>query len=148
MSLWDLLTFVCCAMPIGGALASAKYANVGFGLDTLAIAIGLAVGVSCAWIMRTVGDTVAVRINRLAVSRHERYFHSLYFGAVARLRCSSGDGSPWPFCGSLSEEASTAARQSTASVAAARLRFCRVGHRLLLCGTGRSILNPLVARIS
>lgn len=83
MSLWDLLTAVCCGMPIGGALASAKYAKVGFGGYALAITIGLAVGVCCAWTMRAVGDTVAVRIRRQTASLHERYFRALYFAAIA-----------------------------------------------------------------
>ena len=82
VSLWDLLTVVCCVMPIGGALASAKYAKVGFGGYTLAITIGVALGLCCAWTMRTVGDTVAARIKRQAVSLHESYFRMLYVAAV------------------------------------------------------------------
>ena len=82
VSLWDLLTVVCCVTPIGGALASAKITKVGFSGYTLAITIGLAIGVCCAWTMRTVGDTVAARIRRQAVSLHEGYFRMLYFAAV------------------------------------------------------------------
>ena len=85
MSLWDLLTLVCCAMPIGGALASAKYAKVEFGGYTLAITIGLALGMCCAWTMRTVGGSVAARITRQSVSLHERYFRALYFAAVVSV---------------------------------------------------------------
>jgi hypothetical protein len=69
-------------MPIGGGLASAKSAKVGFGGYTLAITIGLALGVCCAWTMRIVGDTVAARITRQTVSLHERYFRALYFAAA------------------------------------------------------------------
>ena len=82
VSLWDLLTAVCCVMPIGGALASAQYAKVGFGGDALAITIGVALGVCCAWTMRTAGNTVAAHIKRQTVSLHERYFGALYVAAM------------------------------------------------------------------
>jgi hypothetical protein len=82
VSLWDLLTAVCSVMPIGGALASAQYAKVGFGGYTLAVTIGLALGVCGAWTMRAVGKTVAARIRRQTVSMHQRYFRALYFAAV------------------------------------------------------------------
>jgi hypothetical protein len=87
MSLWDLLTLICCVMPIGGALASAKVARVGFGGYTLAIAIGFVLGVCCAWTMRTVGDTLGAHITRQTVSVHERYFRALYFAAVVWIAC-------------------------------------------------------------
>lgn len=88
MSLWDLLTVVCCAMPIGGALASAKMATVGPGGYALAITIGLAVGVCCAWTMRAVGATVATRIERRPASLHESYFRALYLAAIAWIAVS------------------------------------------------------------
>ena len=75
-------------MPIGGALASAQYAKVGFGGYTLAITIGLTLGVCCAWTMRTVGNTVDARIRRQTVSLHERYFRALYFAAVVWIVCA------------------------------------------------------------
>lgn len=82
MSLWDLLIAICFAMPIGGALASAKIAKVGFGGYSLSITMGLVVGVGCAWTMQTIGKTVVLHIRRHPESEHERYFRTLYFAAM------------------------------------------------------------------
>jgi hypothetical protein len=69
-------------MPIGGAMASAKLAKVRFGGYALAITIGLALGVCCAWTMWTVGKTVGDHIRRKSESLHGRYFRALYFAAM------------------------------------------------------------------
>jgi hypothetical protein len=82
VSLWDLLTVLCCVMPITGVLVSARLAKVGFGGYALAIAVGLAIGVCCAWTMRTVGKTAGAHIRRKSESLHERYFRALYFAAM------------------------------------------------------------------
>jgi hypothetical protein len=82
MTLWDLLTAVCFAMPIGSALASSKHAKVGLGGYALATAVGLGLGVCCAWTMQTVGKTVAARIKRHSESLQGRYFRALYFAAM------------------------------------------------------------------
>jgi hypothetical protein len=82
VSLWDLLNVLCFVMPIGGALASARIAKVGFSGYALATTLGLAFGVCCAWPMRTVGKTVATHIKRHPGSLKERYAYALYFAAM------------------------------------------------------------------
>jgi hypothetical protein len=82
VSLWDLLNVLCLVMPIGGALAAAGIARVGSAGYVLAIAIGLALGMCCAWPMRTVGKTVAAHIKRHPGSVKERYAYALYFAAT------------------------------------------------------------------
>jgi hypothetical protein len=81
-TLWQLLILICLTIPIGGALASARLAKVGFGGYALAITIGLAMGVCCAWTMWTVGKTVAAHTERQSVSMRERYARALYFAAM------------------------------------------------------------------
>jgi hypothetical protein len=82
MALWDLLEAMCFAMSIGGSLASAKVANVGFRDYALVALIGVAVGTACAWAMWAAGKTASIRIRRLSPSVHERYFRALYFAAM------------------------------------------------------------------
>ena len=82
VTLWDLLTAVCFAMPIAGALASAKDAKVGWGGYIVAITIALALGGFCAWAMRTVGHAIAARSERHSVSLGEWYFRALYLAAI------------------------------------------------------------------
>jgi hypothetical protein len=83
VSLWDLLTVICCAMPIGGALSSAQFAKVGLHGYAFAMAVGLVVGLGCAYMMRMVGKTVVARLAGASVSIRERYFRALYFAAMA-----------------------------------------------------------------
>jgi hypothetical protein len=82
VTLWDLLTVLCFAMPIGSALASAKYANVRFGGYALATIIGLALGVCCVWTMRTVSNALAANIKRHSARLQGWYFRALYFAAM------------------------------------------------------------------
>jgi hypothetical protein len=82
VTLWDLLTAVCLAMPVAGALASAKLAKAGFGGYALATTIGLALGVCCALTMRTLGRTVAANIKRHTESTQGWYFSALYAAAM------------------------------------------------------------------
>jgi hypothetical protein len=81
VTLWDLLTAVSFAMPIGGALASAKLARASFGGYVLAITVGLALGLSFALSMRTIGKTVAAQMKGQYAPR-EWYARALYFAAV------------------------------------------------------------------
>jgi hypothetical protein len=82
VSLWDLLTVLCCAMPVAGALRSAKFARAGFFGYTFAIAVGLLLGLGCAYSMRTVGKTVAAHLEGNSASVRERYLRALYFTAM------------------------------------------------------------------
>jgi hypothetical protein len=82
VSLWHLLLLICFVAPIGGALASAKLAKVGFGGYALATTLGLGLGVCCAWIMKAVGAAVAARTERKSESLQERYFRALYIAAM------------------------------------------------------------------
>jgi hypothetical protein len=82
MTLGDVLIGICFAMPIGTAVGSAGVAKVGFGGYALAIAIGLAVGVGCAWTMWVVGNAVGTHLTRpdakYSGSLQGRYFGALY----------------------------------------------------------------------
>jgi hypothetical protein len=82
VSLWDLLTAICCSMAVGGALASAKIAKVGFSGYAFAITVGLVVGLGCAYLMRIVGKTIAARVKGNSVLIQERFFRALYFAAM------------------------------------------------------------------
>lgn len=82
VTLWDLLTLVCCTMPISGATASAKIAKAGFGGYTLSIITGIFVGVACAWAMRAVANNMVARTKQHPESLKEWHFRALYFGAM------------------------------------------------------------------
>ena len=82
VSLWDFLTLVCCVMPIGGALAAAGIAKVGFRGYALAITVGLALGVGCGWTMWTVANRVVARMKRGLGPKKERFFSVLYLAAM------------------------------------------------------------------
>jgi cation transport ATPase len=82
MTLWDLLIGICFAVPIGGALESARSAKAGLCGYALAITVGIALGACCAWTMRTVGGTVYAHIERYSESLQERYCRVLYFAAM------------------------------------------------------------------
>jgi hypothetical protein len=82
VSLWDLLTVLCCEMPIVGAVESAKLARVGFGGYAVAVCVGLLLGLGCAYIMRRAGKTVATCLQGRSASMREPYFRALYFGAM------------------------------------------------------------------
>ena len=59
-TLWQFLILMCIAFPLGSALASARHEKVGPGGYALAIAVGLAVGVCCGWVMYATHN-IAVR---------------------------------------------------------------------------------------
>jgi hypothetical protein len=87
VSLWDLLTGICFAASVGCALASAKIAKVGFGGYALAIAIGLALGLLCAWTIRVVAKAIVAKLQRRpnwdqAATLQRWFFRGLYFAAL------------------------------------------------------------------
>ncbi len=82
VSLWDLLTALCFVMPIAGAVASARLAKAGFRGYVLAIIVGFALRLCCAWTMLIVGKAAAAHIKRHPESVQERHFGALYFGAI------------------------------------------------------------------
>lgn len=69
-------------MPVAGALSSAKDAKVEVGGYALAIAIGLALGLGCAWLMRRVGKKVLVRTEQYPQSHREWIAVGLALGAL------------------------------------------------------------------
>jgi len=69
-------------MPIGGGLASAKLARVGFGGYALAVTSGLAIGIFCAWIMWVMGKIMTSQIELKPVPLRERYALLLYIAAI------------------------------------------------------------------
>jgi hypothetical protein len=82
VSLWDLLIALCCAMPVAGALASAKLARAEFFGYAITIAVGLVPGLGCAYIMKAVGNTVAARLDQNSAATREPYFRALYLSAI------------------------------------------------------------------
>lgn len=82
VSLWDLLTVLSFAMPIAGAVASAGLAKAGFRGYVLAIIVGFALGLCCAWTMRIVGKAAAANIKRHSESVQQGYVWALYFAAM------------------------------------------------------------------
>ena len=81
MTLWDLLTIICFAMPIGGAHSAAKQAGIGFGGHAVAILVGLFVGAGCACVMRVVGKLVVTRLEKRPADARENPLRVLYFAA-------------------------------------------------------------------
>jgi hypothetical protein len=85
VTLWQLLILICFAIPIGGALASAKLAMVGVGGYALAVTVGLAVGACCAWAMWTTHKIVVTNLQRHPDWEHsmsEWYFRAFYFAKM------------------------------------------------------------------
>ena len=82
MTLWDLMTAMCIAAPIGAAFSAAKLAEGGFARYLLAVTFALVAGVFCALTMRTVGNWVDAHSKRLPVQVRERQFRTLYFAAM------------------------------------------------------------------
>ena len=82
MTLWHLLEGVCFIAPISGAIASSSLAKVGFGGYLLALAIGIGLGVACAWTMFRAGRSIVARIRKQPDLVQERYFRGLYCAAI------------------------------------------------------------------
>jgi hypothetical protein len=82
VSLWDLLTALCCAMPVAGALASAILERAGFSGYAITIAVGLALGLGCAYIMRAVGKTIDTHLKQNSTATRESYLRMLYLAAI------------------------------------------------------------------
>ena len=82
MSLWDLLTVICAAMTVGGAISAAKVAGMGSKGYVLATAIGILVGIASAWVMRRVGDLLDARTRPYSEAQRERYLSALYLAVV------------------------------------------------------------------
>jgi hypothetical protein len=81
VTLWHLLLAMCLVMPASGAVVSARLANAGFVGYALVITLGLALGVGCAWTMRTAGSVAAACISRQSAPWQERSFRALYLAA-------------------------------------------------------------------
>jgi len=86
-ALWQLLILICLAMPIGTALASAKYAEVGLGGYALALAVGLVVGVACAYVMWATHKIVVSNLGgrrerERSTSQREWYFGAFYLAKI------------------------------------------------------------------
>jgi hypothetical protein len=82
MTLWHLMTGICWATPLSGALAAAKLSKAGLGGYILAVAVGLALGLVFAWIIWTTGKVVAARIRKYPVPAYEQYALAIYFAAA------------------------------------------------------------------
>ncbi len=80
MTLWDVLSLICFAMPIGGADAVARKASVGFGMHALAVVVGVLVGVASTFALRSIGDVVAKRLETHQPCIRENSLR-LYFAA-------------------------------------------------------------------
>jgi hypothetical protein len=109
VSLWDLLIALCWAMPVAGALASARLARVGFFGYALTLVAGLVLGLGCAYILRTAGKTAVDGWGGNSTSTQEWYFRALYFVAVMWIVlalflgawASSAMLRPYSFCASV-----------------------------------------------
>lgn len=87
MTLWQLLILTCIAVPIGTAYASAQHGRYGLGGYTLAIAVGLAVGMCFAWVMYATHKIVGEKLQRRAPSetslgKQEWYFRGFYLAKI------------------------------------------------------------------
>lgn len=82
MTVWELLTAACFVMPICVGVEEAKLAKVGFGGYALAITIGLALGVGCAWVMRAVVEKIFTRLERYP---RRPYWQDCFLGIAVLL---------------------------------------------------------------
>lgn len=82
MTVWELLTVACFIVPIYVGVSEAKLAKVGFGGYALAITIGLALGVGCAWMMRAVVEKIFTRLERYPAKIQERYQGGVSFALL------------------------------------------------------------------
>ena len=86
-TLWQLLILLCFGATVGGALASAKLAKVGFGGYALAVTIGLPLGVCCAWAMWIMHKIFVTSLRRRPdwehwASQHEWFSATFYFTKI------------------------------------------------------------------
>jgi len=73
---------------MGGALASATLAKAGVGGYVLAIAVGLVVGVCCAWTMWIVHKIVVTSLHRRPDWEHSEWFlRAFYFSKIFQRSC-------------------------------------------------------------
>jgi hypothetical protein len=86
MALWHVLILICVALPIGSALASARYVNVAPGGYLLAAAVGLVVGACCGWVMWkthwVVGSKVQRHFSHAPLASQEWYFRAFYLAKL------------------------------------------------------------------
>jgi hypothetical protein len=90
VTLWDMLTLISGASAFGCALAAARIAGGGATNVTVAAALGLAVGASCIWIIRKVGQSFGRDIS-------DTKARVLYASAtlwILASACSSGTSTP------------------------------------------------------
>jgi len=81
-TLWGLLTSLSLAMPVAGAIASARLAHKGLGGYVIAILVGLVLGAGGAWTLRKFGRFAVARLETRPVRAEGLYLGSLYFAAV------------------------------------------------------------------
>jgi len=77
-----MLNAICFLISIVAAVGGAREAKAGFGGYSLAIAIGITLGVACTWAMWTVGERVGVAVQPYPEAKRELYFRVLYLAAV------------------------------------------------------------------
>lgn len=87
MALWHLLILICVALPIGTSLSSARYANVGSSGYALAVAVGVAVGACCGWVMYSTHRMVMSKLQRrshaeVSLAKQEWYFRGFYLAKI------------------------------------------------------------------
>jgi hypothetical protein len=87
MALWYVLILACFGMAMGGALVPPRIANAGPGGYAIGGAVGLAVGIACAWMMWVMHRIFANWANRKSdseswASEHEWYFRAFYFSKL------------------------------------------------------------------
>jgi len=84
VSIWHILVGICFLGGVGGAALSAKLARLGFGGYAVAVIIGLAVGLSFAWVMWTAVRSIGMRSRSGSESKplQSWYLAALYLAAV------------------------------------------------------------------
>ena len=72
-------------IPIAGAVFEARNARAGMGGWALILVIGLALGLTCTWLMWSVGERIVVAVRAYPESRQRWSLRALYFAAVPWL---------------------------------------------------------------
>jgi hypothetical protein len=82
MALWDLITVWNLAMPVGGAIASARHGQADVAEFAAAIVSGVAVGLVWTWAMRRASEGIVRLVERRSATAQERYLAAMYLAAL------------------------------------------------------------------
>ena len=82
MALWDLLLVFCFIAPIAGANSEAKTFHVALSLHLTCVFVGIVFGAASAFLVRMIGEKVAVPFDKREAAGSTWPLRGLYAGAL------------------------------------------------------------------